>query len=180
MVLFAFLLVSVSSASNEEGTVEFFFGKYYMEDARFKTVYQGKNSIQGIILSTSFIFDFNLYMEVKPFYKMGQLTYTKEKTEMVIVPVSFGARYILPLRWINPYFGGGGDYYLYYETNPIGTVMDYAIGYHLSGGVYFQFLRALPLRLNVRVKYTKADAIRKERAVELGGWEYGLGLAFVF
>ncbi len=184
--LFALILFNVVhvshglSASNNRGTFELFFGHYILSESRFKAVYHGGGIIAGLGLAVSVIQNFDLYIEAKGFHKQGELTYSKEKTQLFLLPVSFDIRFKKPIGLITPYFGGGVDIHFYFETNPIGNVIDYSIGYNFQGGTYFHFGKNFPILLNLKIKYSKANKMVNNLKIELGGLEYGVGLAFVF
>ncbi|MGB8953145.1 MAG: hypothetical protein WCC06_10850 [Candidatus Aminicenantales bacterium] len=183
MVLFLLLYVfssSFLSASQRQGTFELFLGNYDIQESRFKAVYQKGGPIRGVIFSSTLLLGFDFYTEIKVFSKVGELTYTKEESRFYFVPISLGLRYILPSQYIRPYLGGGGDFCVYYETNVIGTIFNFTGGYHILGGVYFQFGEKIPILLNVRVKYTQVKARENNRILELGGVDYGGGVAIAF
>lgn len=163
-----------------QGSLEFFYGSYDMNEPRFDNVYSAGGGMSGLALSSAIVSNVNFYLEVKYYVRRGELTFTKEKTEFTLVPISLGVRYIVPLGLFNPYIGGGGDFYLYYEDNPIGTVLNYTNGYHLTWGIYFHFFKKVPLLLNVKFKYTTAKATAESAKLQLGGFEYAAGLAFTF
>lgn len=180
-MVFALMASSFADAtSKKQGTFEFSYGKYQIADERFDEVYKKGGSIQGIILSSSLAFDFDFYAEIKAFYKTGTLTFTEEKTTLLLVPLSLGVRYVLPGNYVLPYAGGGADFYFYYENNPIATTMNIAKGYHLLAGIFLQFGKNSPLRLSGRVKYTRVKTTEDGIAIELGGFEYGAGIAISF
>lgn len=166
--------------SKRQGTFELYIGNYQINEPRFKDVYEKGGSIRGIALSSSIIFGFDFYGEIKEFYKVGSLTYTKEETKFLLLPVSFGIRYVLSGKYLFPYLGGGKDIYVYYETNTIGKVLDFADGYHLLAGVYVQLGEGSPVFLNLKIKYTRVKTIENDLTVELGGFEYGGSLAIAF
>jgi len=168
------------SSSNNKGTFDLFIGHYDLSESRFKAVYHGGGMIAGIGLSIPLIQNFDLYIEAKGFHKSGELTYSKEKTQLFLIPVSFDIRYTVPIGPITPYVGGGIDLHFFFEINPIGIVADYASGYNFQGGTYFRFSKNFPVLLNLKIKYSKANKIVNNLNIELGGMEYGAGLAFVF
>lgn len=168
-----------AQATIKQGTIEFVMGNYNLDEPRFTAIYEKGGPIAGLILSSTLVSDFNFYLEIKYFAKTGKLTYSKEKTRMALLPVSLGLRYILPIGFFHPYAGGGGDFYIYYENNPIGTVLNYTNGYHALGGFYLQFGK-LPLMMNVKVKYTRAMAEESGKKIQLGGLEYGAGFVIAF
>lgn len=181
--LILFNVVQVShglSASNNRGTFELFFGHYILSESRFKAVYHGGGIIAGLGLAVSVMQNFDLYIEAKGFHKQGELTYSKEKTQLFLFPISLNIRYKVSIGPITPYIGGGIDVHFYFETNPIGNIADYTSGYNFQGGTYFHFGKNFPILLNLKIKYSKANKMVNNLKIELGGLEYGVGLAFVF
>ena len=183
LVLAALALIispGATEAAERQGTIELFLGNYTIQEPLFKTVYEPGGSLQGLILSSMLFFNIDFYLELKTLYKTGQLTYSKEKTTLLLVPVSLGLRYGLPLSFLQPYAGGGLDFYLFYESNPIGSLFNYVQGYHFLAGVYLRFAKSFPILLNFRIKNTWAQAEVNNRKVELGGLEYGGSLVIAF
>ncbi len=171
---------SLLHASGKQGTIELVYGRFTPSDAKFKKVYQAGGSIQGLAVSGNLVANLNLYLEIKSFYRTGELTVSKAATKFLLLPLSVGVRYIHETRWFLPYVGLGTDFCFYYEDNPIGTVTNYAHGYHILAGTYVRASEDFPLRLSLRLKYTKAQASYQGRTLELGGLEYGVGLALAF
>jgi len=166
--------------ARKQGTFEFYLGRYEIPDSRFKKVYEPGGSIRGLFLSSALPLGLDFYAEIKEFHKTGKLTYTLEETSFLLVPLSLGVRYVLPGSILMPYIGGGADFYFYYESNPIAKTMNIVSGAHLLTGIYLQFGRNSPVRLNGRIKFTRLKAREGEIEVELGGLEYGAGLAIAF
>jgi len=180
-IFFALLAPSVAQTlPKKQGTFEFYLGNYDIKEARFKAVYQKGGSILGIVLSSALAYGFDFYAEIRTFYKTGTLSFTQEKTEFLLVPLSMGVRYVLPGSYVRPYAGLGADFYLYYENNPIATTLNVAKGYHFLGGIYIQFGKNSPLRLTGKVKYTRVKTTEDGIPIELGGFEYGAGIAIAF
>lgn len=163
-----------------QGSVEFVCGSYNMNEPRFDAVYPGGGLMAGLGLSSALVSNVNFYLEIKAYTRTGTLTFTKEKTEFTLLPISLGLRYIFPFGFLNPYAGAGVDFYFYYEDNPIGTVLNYANGYHFLAGTYVQPLKKVPILINLKLKYTSAKAEENNIKIQLGGLEYAASLTFVF
>ena len=178
------LALAVSSSAQtylkDQGTFEFYYGRYDIKDTRFTDVYQKGGAIQGLLLSSALAYGFDFYAEIKAFYKTGTLTFTEEKTTFLLLPLALGVRYVLPGNLLRPYAGGGMDFYFYYENSPIATTLNITTGYHLTAGLYLQFGKDSPLRLTGKVTYTRVKATEEGITIELGGLEYGAGIAIVF
>jgi len=164
----------------EQGSFEFYYGRYDVNDTRFTDVYQKGGSIFGLGISSVLAFGFDFYSDIKAFYKTGSLTYTQEKTTFLLLPLALGVRYVLPGGFFRPYAGGGMDFYFYYENNPIATALNVATGYHLLAGLYLQFGKDSPLRLNGKITYTRVKALEEGIEIDLGGLEYGAGISIIF
>jgi hypothetical protein len=157
-LLFSFLIFNglaypAAERPIRQGSVEVLLGSYDMNEPRFEAVYPSGGLMGGL---------------------------AKEKTDFYMVPISLGARYIFPLGFFNPYVGAGPDFYFYHEDSPIGTTLNYANGFHVTGGTYIRPNKGLPLMISLKVKYTWAKAEREGIRVQLGGLEYGAGLVFTF
>jgi len=179
-----FVLNALTFAATErpirQGTVELIFGGYSMNEPRFDAVYSKGGLMMGFGLSAAIMSNLNFYLDAQYYSRTGELSFSKEKTDFYLFPISLGVRYIYPLGLANPYVGAGGDFYFYYEDNPIGTVLNYTGGYHLTGGAYFRFSQSIPLLLNLKLKYTWAQATENDIKIQLGGFEYALALVFAF
>jgi hypothetical protein len=181
----ALLALSVSPLAAQDrpirqGSVEIILGRYDMNEPRFDAVYPKGGLLAGLGASAAIVSNLNLYLEAKYWHREGALTFSKEKTTLRLVPISIGARFIVPLGIINPYAGAGGDLYFYYEDNPIGTTANSAAGIHVMGGVYIRPAQRVPLMINLKVKYTWARTAQGGFDIQLGGLEYAGGLAFAF
>ncbi|MCX7974057.1 MAG: hypothetical protein N3B16_06085 [Candidatus Aminicenantes bacterium] len=180
MIFFLMGSVSPLYPTIKQGTLEFLAGRYQVDDPRFKAVYAENGRLYGMDLSANLLSPLNFYLEIKYFRKEGALTYTKEKSIFYLLPVSLGLRVIIPIWILHPFIGAGTDFYTYYEDNPIGTVLNFTNGYHLTAGLYLQAGK-LPLFLSARLKYTRALAEEeKGRRIQLGGLESSLGFGFIF
>jgi outer membrane protein W len=183
--LTAFLALNILTFSSPErtipqGSVEFTLGTYNMNEPRFEAAYPSGGLIGGLTLSSAIASNVNFYLDIKYYSRQGTLTFSKEKTTFYMVPIDLGLRYIYPLGLFHPYLGAGLDFYFYYEDNPIGTVLNYTNGYHITGGTYLRFVKSVPLMVNFRLKYTWAKAEEEANPIQLGGLEYSAGLAFAF
>lgn len=180
LLVFNALAFSSSERTIRQGSVEFTLGGYAMNEPRFDAVYNPGGLMAGLSLSSAIVSNVNFYLDIKHYYREGELTFSKEKTILYIVPVTVGLRYIYPFGLFNPYLGAGLDFYFFYEENPIGTVLNHTNGIHITGGTYIRFSRSVPVLVNIRLKYTSAKAEQNGVSVQLGGFEYGAGLAFAF
>jgi outer membrane protein W len=174
------LLSAAGYAADRQGSFQLLYGQYSVNDARFEKIYAKRGPVAGVALTASLFLNLEFYLEAKFLSHTGKLTYTQEKTSFYLIPFSFGLRYVAPLGIIEPFVGAGLDYFVYYETNTIGTAVDYTRGEHAMAGIRLNFGKGVPISLSGRVKYTLAKATRNERTIDLGGLELAGGVAFVW
>jgi hypothetical protein len=180
LALGGFIAVAEAARTGRQGTIEFVYGQYNIADARFKTIYPSRGPALGMALTAALFANLEASFEVKTLSRTGSLTYTKEETRFRLVPVSLGLRYVYPGGIFQPFAGGGLDYVVYYEKNPIGTTVNAARGTHVQGGLYLQFGARFPVLLVGKAKYVWATADKEGRAIDVGGLEYNVGLAIAF
>ncbi len=163
-----------------QGSFEVFFGSFGINDPVFSEVYASGGGIGGLAITAALFLNIDFYLEAKAFPRQGQLTFTKERTDFVLLPFSIGFRWRVPLGLIEPFVGGGLDYAVYYEKNDIGTALDYASGAHILGGVSLRPGRRAPIALMLRLRYSMVKAEHAGIEVDLSGLEAGASLAFLF
>ncbi|MHB8054582.1 MAG: hypothetical protein ACYDH3_04985 [Candidatus Aminicenantales bacterium] len=183
-VLLAFVFGSAAAfagtGDERQGTIEFSYGRYNMADPLFKTVYQPGGAIQDLGLTAHLISYLDFYLDVKLMSKKGELSYSKEKTTLALLPISMGVRGSYPVAFVEPFAGLGLDTYIFYENNAIGTTVNHATGWHVQGGFYIRFGKSIPLLPFAKIKYTMVKSTINGLTVDLGGLEYGAGLAIAF
>ena len=176
----ALLGAAAVRAADRQGTFEILYGNYRVNESLFDMLYGRSGALYGAALTATLFSHFDFYLEAKIFSKQGRLSYTQEKTRFLLVPFSLGLRYRLPLGLVEPFLGAGIDYYIYSESNPIGTVVDHARGSHLLAGLSLRPGANSPVALTGRLKWTTAKASHGGRTIDLGGLELGAGLTFIF
>jgi len=164
--------------------LELSYGRYKISDARYEEVYQKGREIYTSeivrILFTQNHHHFGLAAGIKSFTKKGHATVTQETSKLTIIPIFLGLRYLLKVYNFIPWIEIGADYYLYKEKSDIKTTSGSTFGYHVQGGLYLQIPRMKFLKLKIYAKHTKAKTKENNIEVDLGGFEYSLGLAFCF
>jgi hypothetical protein len=112
------------------------------------------------------------------FSSEGELTFTKEKTELEIVPIEVGLRY----RWAGErfsfYAGGGLSFQSYKESNPIGDISLGGTGFMAEIGSYVRITGGL--LFDLFVNYTGCRLESPDFDIDIGGFAAGVGLAYEF
>jgi hypothetical protein len=171
---------AAQTAAPRQGTFELYLGQYNIAEPLFKTIYQPGGSILGLGLTANLFSYFDFYLEIKGMSKTGLLSYSQEKTSFVLIPISLGLRAAFPVAFVIPFAGVGLDYFVYYEKNPIGTTLNYTKGWHLQGGTYLSLGRNFPILPFLKAKWSLVKATLGTRTIDLGGIEFGAGLAVAF
>ena len=172
----------------EEASIAIGFnnGLYFMQGADFQNVY-GKSAffIGGemffkIPLKKKEYIGASLAFQYIP--DSGLSTLTEEEVKLRMTPISFSALYLRQYGVFSPYVGFGVDYFnykeIYPETFAIPSFSGSAWGINFQLGTYIELIPSLSLKLYF--KYHNARAKEEEIDVNLGGNEYGLGLAYHF
>jgi hypothetical protein len=178
--LFAAQADDKDGGSRRQGSFEIFYGRFSVKDPLFTEIYAEGGSIQGLAITAALFLNIDFYLEAKAFYKKGQLTFTKESTNFLLLPISVGFRWRAPLGLIEPFIGAGLDYDVYYEKNAIGTALDYAKGTHVLAGVSLRPGKNAPIALMGRLRYSMVKAEHAGVTIDLGGLEAGASLALIF
>jgi len=108
----------------------------------------------------------------------GLLTFSREETEVSVVPLSVGVRYHLRERTVSPHAALGAGYFLFEESNVLGDVSDSGLGLLVNAGAFVRLHRRVFLDLRVGYSYCKLKPAELE--INVGGVELGGGLALRF
>lgn len=162
-------------------------GFYFMQDEAFKDVYGSSSFFFGgeysfIIPVKEFKRALDASISFKYLRKTGLTTYTEEELRFRMTHFSFSVRYLIDLKKFTPFIGPGIDYIVYKETYPetfpIESVGSSDVGFHIQGGTYFELTPALFAR--AYFKFNISKTLSEDIEVNLGGIEWGLGIAFRF
>jgi hypothetical protein len=112
------------------------------------------------------------------FSKKGQLTFSKEGTELNIIPFGGGIRYKILDGTIRPYVGMGVNYYQFKESNPIGEISKGGLGYLGKIGGLLKVARGPMVDLFLEYSYCKLKPADFE--INIGGIQAGIGIGYGF
>lgn len=153
-------------------------GYFVPSDETFREIYGG-----GPVYGAEFGFpvwnNVILWMGGESFYKKGKLTYTGEETELSLLPIGGGLKYIVEAGGNLNFYGGAGLFYCQTEEkNPIGEVSDGGIGYEGMVGSFLRISGGLLIDLCLDYSYCKMKPA--DYSVDTGGLELSLGLRYEF
>jgi hypothetical protein len=155
-----------------------------LTDDLFKEVYDTNNITYSLDVGVIIIDTLELFLHSDYFKINGQLTYTKEKTTLKIIPLEIGARYLIKMTrscklMIFPYIGAGSGLYLIEENNPIGTFEKNKFGFFAEGGIRFYIGNRFFIDSKIKYIYLNVPSDIGEN-IQMGGLSYtgGIGIAF--
>ena len=108
----------------------------------------------------------------------GELTFTKEETNLEIIPLGGGLKYTLAVKPFQLYLGAGLNYYLYKESNPIGDVSDRGLGYTARIGSYIKVIKGF--LIDLYLNYSYCQLLPADFEINIGGLEAGIGIGYSF
>ncbi|MGQ9618828.1 MAG: outer membrane beta-barrel protein [Candidatus Aminicenantia bacterium] len=184
-LIMLFFLLFFPLLSEDRFLVGLSGGYYSISDSSFKEIYNSGAPIYGGILGFNISKELQIVGTFKFFSTDGKTTYIKEDLTFSMNPLTLAFRYRFgKSEWLfKPYLGAGFDYYSYKEdvkneTEFLRDTSDSVFGYSIQGGGSLKLMKNLFAEINF--KYTIANAKPYETEVELGGFELGAGLLFVF
>jgi len=145
-------------------------------DKDFKDIYGG-----GMMYGGEFSFriakSLDLWIGGSYFSKKGNLTYTRDETNLTLIPLGGGLRYrFMSGRKISPYVAAGPEYFLYKESNVLGDVNSGGIGFIGKAGVLIGLAGSFGLEVHAGYSWCKFKPADFE--INVGGVEFGAGIFF--
>jgi|GEM_PF-724519 len=107
----------------------------------------------------------------------GELTYTKEQTDVSVMAVEAGALYRFMTGNLIPYAGAGIGYFMFKEENEaIGQIKQNKIGFCLVGGASYVLGKSFVV--DARLKYAFCSMKPADFDIQVGGLTIGIGIGF--
>lgn len=125
---------------------------FYQSEKIFREIY-GTGGKLHLDIGRSVGKNLELHLDASYFKKYGELTYTKERTRVTIVPLELSLRYVFLRKKINLYAGGGLSYIIFEEKNPIGRAKEKKIGLNLRFGGFHRIKSTKKLLKNLFVDF---------------------------
>lgn len=115
------------------------------------------------------------------FHKNGKLTFTQENTTIRITPLFAGLKLQSMAASVRPYAAAAAGYFLFKETNIIGTASGQRIGFLGQLGLLIKIKGPAWLDISTRYAWAKFTSGGEEPfTTQLGGFQAGLGAAVRF
>jgi len=173
----AILLLVSGSAGAASVRLEFKAGYFRPSDKDFLDIYGGGPRYGGE-LDIHLWKGLDVWLGGSYFSQEGELTFTKEKTELQIIPIGAGLKYRWTKGVIRFYTAAGLSSFQYKESNPIGEVSKSRVGLTAEMGSYVKI--AGGLLVDVFLGYSVCYIESADFKVNIGGLGAGLGLAYEF
>jgi hypothetical protein len=173
----AVLLVMSASAGATTVRLELKASYFHPTEQAFLDIYGGGPRYGGEV-DIGLWKGFEVSLGGSYFSKAGELTFTKEKTELQIIPIGVGLKYRWTKRVIRFYTAAGLSSFQYKESNPIGDFSRSHVGLTTEIGSYVRV--AGGLLIDVFLNYSLCHVESADFKVNIGGLGAGIGLAYEF
>ncbi|MCK4645766.1 MAG: hypothetical protein KAU46_05910 [Candidatus Aminicenantes bacterium] len=176
IILITTISLLLSGITNARDIVFELKGSYFHpSEEAFMDIY-GEGMMYGAEVSIGVWKNLKLWVEGSYFSKKGKLTFTKEKTNLRIIPIGGGVKYVLSVGRIRFYSGIGINYYLFKETSPIGEVRKGEYGILGKLGSYVKVNGRV--MVNLYVDYSYCEMQPAEFRINIGGIKAGIGIGY--
>lgn len=148
-------------------------------DKTFREIYKNRIMYGGEI-SFGLSKTIQIWAGAMRYSSEGKLTVTKERTRITLIPLEAGLSVNIYEKQgkSNFYFGTGIRYYLYKEENPIVLIKDKSLGVTGRMGINIKIMQRFVI--DIHVNYSHCEVKPIDIKENLGGFQAGVGLSFVF
>jgi hypothetical protein len=176
--LLALSLALTGTAWSSAATVEVRAGYFFPASRDLRDVY--KNGLTfGAEITVPAWKSLCAWVGLDYFGRNGKLTYTQETTTIRVIPFFAGLKLQSMSSSVRPYAAVAAGYFLFKETNIIGTVSGQKIGFLAQLGLLVKIKGPVSLDIHGRYASSKYKSEGPEPfTTELGGFQGGLGVAF--
>ncbi|NIM91926.1 MAG: hypothetical protein GTO17_13385 [Candidatus Aminicenantes bacterium] len=165
--------------ANAAGILVELKGHYFMpSEEAFRDVYGGGIEI-GAEASVEIGRGLAVWLGGSYFSRKGELTFTKEETELRIMAFGGGIKYIFPAgAGIDIYGAAGVNYCSYDEENVLGEVSKGGVGVVMKAGGLVKIINGIFLDIYTSYSYCKMKPA--DFKINIGGFGAGVGLGYRF
>ena len=152
-------------------------GLFYPSEEVFREIYSSGAQFGGELVYT-FWYNYGLFLRGSYFQRDGQLSFTKDKTTVKILPLIIGFRYHVTGRRVSGFLDLGLGLFHFDEKNPLGQATVNKLGYAISSGLNIFIYQGF--YLGGRLDYTYCQVKPFELAAQIGGLNLGLNIGYRF
>ena len=177
--LFLFLLLGLTSFSLRASSLSLGLNAsfFYPTEKIFRDIYQPGAQLGGEVVY-SFWYNYGLFLRAQYFRQEGQLSFTRDKTTVQIMPIILGFRYHVTSRRLSGYLDLGLGLFHFEEKNPIGQASLNKLGYFLSGGLNVFLYQGIYLGCRLDYNYCRVKPFELE--AQIGGLSLGINIGYRF
>jgi hypothetical protein len=175
--------IFLSPLQGEIARLEISASYFYPFEKAFRNIY-GKGVKYGFDIGRDIWKNLELHIEFHYYYKRGKLTYTRERTRVIIRPLGAQLRYVFLKKKVHLYAGGGLTYNIFEERNPIGTVKESKFGFSVRTGGYTRIkglkkvVKEFIIDIYISYNYCRMKPV--EIGFNIGGLDTGVAVGFTF
>ncbi|MGB2908889.1 MAG: hypothetical protein WBB73_17465 [Candidatus Aminicenantaceae bacterium] len=175
------LLCASGTASAANIILEFKAQYFSPSDEVFRDIYGG-GVMYGGEVSIRVWKGLEVWFGGSSFSREGELTFTREKTELKITPMGGGIRYRWQAKSLSPYLAAGLGAYQFNESNSIGEAEEVGRAYLAGIGTYLKITKGLLIDLyaNYSVCELNPGDFAVDFEIDIGGFGAGIGIAYEF
>jgi hypothetical protein len=175
------LTLTAAPARPAETSLTLKGGFFAPSDAVFRDVYGGGPAF-GLDIAVPVSGPLRAWAGVELFSKRGLTTESEEATKVTITPLFAGLRLQFGRKGVRPYLGAAAAYFLFKESNALGTASESGLGALGQAGLVFVVGRSFGLDVHAGYRACTLTAGDAEDPLEakIGGLSAGLGLALRF
>jgi len=166
-----------TNAKIQDFWVGFSVGQFNPTDQMFKELY-GSGMQWRIVIGADILKWLSLWMDTVNLKKTGELTVTKEESQLKASYLNAGIRFKFPLKKFVPFLGGGVGVVSYHEENPIGKARDKDGNFFGEAGLSWKMSKLF--HIDFRVLYNWCQIRPELLKVNIGGISTSLGISFYF
>jgi len=119
-----------------------------------------------------------LSLEMNRISRDGELTYSKEPTEMSVFSLGVDVKYLLPLKGVTLYAAPGIYSNSFKENNRLGNLKKSGVGFKLKAGALLPLFDRFGL--NLFASYSFCQMTPGQFKIAIGGFEAGAGVRYTF
>lgn len=177
-----FLLLS-SVMKAEIARLEISGSYFFPSEKVFRDIY-GPGGEFGLDIGRAIWKNIEFHLEAQFYTQSGELTFTRERTRVKILPLGAHLRYVFLKKGLHFYAGTGLCYCFFQEKNPIGKVDDGRLGLSARIGGYKK-IKGLKkfikhFIIDAYVSYRYCEIKPAEVKIDIGGASFGMALGFEF
>jgi len=177
LTLAAILILLSSSAYSADVIIETKGDYHYFACSRCRDTW-GSGIKYGLELSIISPHGIGVWVGGSYFSRGAKPAFREIREKLELIPIGGGIKLVQVAGPLNLYSGFGVNYYQYKETNPNEQIKLNSVGYIGKVGIYTKVIEGL--MIDVYLNYSRCIVKPHDVEVNVGGYEAGIGLGYIF